>query len=198
MNIYMFSDSFASIYIFIPILICVARIIDVSLGTLRIIFVSKGFKVLAPILGFFEILIWLIAITHVMANLTNWVNYIAYAVGFALGNFIGISIENQLSLGMVVLRIITKSDASKLIEVLRERGFGVTVVEAAGSSGPVHLVFMVVNRSSLASIVPYIKEFNPRAFYTVSDLRYVTEGVFPAKVSLFSKFTALTGARKAK
>ncbi len=77
-------------YIIIPLLICLARIIDVSLGTVRIILVSKGAKIIAPILGFFEVLIWLIAIGQVMQNLTNVMNYFAYAFGFAIGNYIGI------------------------------------------------------------------------------------------------------------
>lgn len=103
----------------IPVLIALARITDVSIGTLRIIFVSKGLRLWAPILGFFEVSIWLLAISKVMANLTNPINYIAYAVGFSLGNYIGMFIESRLAIGMVVVRIITKRDSHILVAALR-------------------------------------------------------------------------------
>jgi len=105
----------------IPLLICLARITDVSIGTMRIIFVAKGLKYLAPILGFFEISIWLLAITQVMANLNSPLNFLAYALGFSLGNYLGMYIENRLAIGMVVIRIITKRDANQLINVLMEK-----------------------------------------------------------------------------
>ena len=89
-------------YIIVPILIVFAKIIDVSLGTIRIILVSKGKKFLAPLLGFIEVLIWILTIGQVMKNLTNPVNYIAYALGFSLGNYFGIIIENKLAIGQVV------------------------------------------------------------------------------------------------
>ena len=82
-------------WVVVPLLICLARIIDVSLGTLRIILVSRGMKVVAPILGFFEIFIWLLAIGQIMHNLTNIVNYFAYAFGFSIGNYIGIILEKR-------------------------------------------------------------------------------------------------------
>ena len=108
----------------IPLLIFLARVVDVAIGTLRIIFVSKGMKYLAPILGFFEVFIWLVAIGQIMQNLTNWVNYVAYSAGFATGNFIGMFIESKLAMGLVSLRIITERDAKPLIEDLRRENFG--------------------------------------------------------------------------
>jgi len=186
-------------YIFIPLLICLARIVDVSLGTLRIILVSKGMKKVAPFLGFFEILIWLLAIGQVMQNLTNFVNYIAYALGFALGNYIGIIIEQKIAIGMVVVQVITRRDASELIEFLRNSEFGLTVIEANGEHGPVHIIFTVIKRSNLPIVIAHIKNFNPRAFYSVEDIRFVSEALFPAKKLWWkSKITALIGARKAK
>lgn len=95
-------------FVVIPILICLARIVDVTIGTLRIIFISKGLKYLAPVMGFFEVIIWLLAIGQIMQNLGNAINYIAYGLGFAIGNFVGITIENKISLGFVLVRIITK------------------------------------------------------------------------------------------
>lgn len=186
-------------YFIIPLLICLARIVDVSLGTIRIILVSKGAKKIAPILGFFEILIWLIAIGQVMQNLTNVVNYFAYALGFALGNYIGILIEQKLAIGIVVVRIITATDASELIGFLKKANYGVTVIDAEGANGPVHLIYTVIRRSSLPIIITHIKDFNPKAFYSIEDVRFVSEGIFPIN-NMYRKFgfTALKGARKAK
>lgn len=186
-------------YIIIPILICLARIIDVSLGTMRIILLYKGAKKIAPILGFFEILIWLMAIGQVMQNLTNVMNYFAYALGFALGNYIGILIEQKLAIGIVVVRVVTATDASELIDSMKRANYGVTVVDAKGADGPVHLIYSVIKRSGLPIIIKHIKEFNPKAFYLIEDVRFVSEGIFPQKpLHRKSKFTALIGARKAK
>jgi len=186
-------------YIFIPLLICLARIVDVSLGTLRIILVSKGVKKIAPFLGFFEILIWLVAIGQVMQNLTNIVNYFAYALGFALGNYIGIIIEQKLAMGTVGVQVITRREASKLIKFLRHKDFGLTVSEAMGGTGPVHIIFTVTKRSNLPYLIEKIKDFNPKAFYIVEDVRSVTDVTAFAKTSWWkSKSTAIIGARKAK
>ena len=183
----------------IPLLICLARIIDVSLGTLRIILVSRGMKVIAPILGFFEILIWLLAIGQIMQNLTNIANYFAYALGFAIGNYIGIILEQKLAMGKVVVRVITHRDASELTTFLRNEGFSVTVVDAEGSSGPVHLLFTVIKRSQLPSVTIHIKHFNPQAFYTVEDVRFVSGGIFSATDNLWRlRLSAMIGAKKVK
>ncbi len=167
-------------YIVIPLLIVVARILDVSIGTIRLIFVARGMKFLAPLLGFFEVLIWLLAMGQILQNLTNWVNYAAYATGFALGNYIGMVIEDRLALGKVILRVITKSEADELLLSLKETQFGVTHVDAEGKYGPVHLMFMVLHRNDLPNVIALIKKHNPRAFYSIEDIRYVNEGIFPA------------------
>ncbi len=186
-------------YLIIPLLICFARVLDVSLGTLRIILVAKGTKTLAPILGFFEVLIWLIAIGQVMQNLTNVANYFAYAAGFAIGNYLGIIMEQKLAIGVVVVRVITATDASKLIDFLKEANFGVTTLEAQGTSGHVHLIYTVIKRSNLPLVVKHIKDFNPKAFYSVEDIRYVSEGVFPQKAPWWkSRILSMNGARKGK
>lgn len=169
-----FFDTWEFNYIVIPILIALAKIMDVSLGTLRIILISKGAKKLAPFLGFIEVLIWIITIGQVMKNLTNPANYIAYAVGFALGNYVGIIIEQKLALGNVIIRVITKHEALKLIEYLQSHDFGVTVVPAEGSTGPVHLIFTVLKRSKVGQVVNIIKKYNPKAFYSIEDVRYVS------------------------
>lgn len=163
----------------IPLFIFIARVADVSMGTIRVIFIARGMRLLAPLLGFFEVLIWLLAIGQIMQNLTNLVSYLAYAGGFAAGTFIGIYIENRLSLGVVIIRIITQQDASALVDWLRAAHYGVTTIEAQGVKGPVKIIFMVVKRRDIPNVVTRIQEFNPHAFYSVEDVRFVSEGIFP-------------------
>lgn len=187
------------VYIIIPLLICLARIVDVSLGTVRIILVSKGAKKIAPVLGFFEVFIWLLAIGQVMQNLTNITNYFAYALGFGLGNYIGMIIEQKLAMGMVVVQVITRHDASELIKILRLADFGLTEIEAKGGTGPVQIIHTVTKRSKLPYIIEMINDYNPKAFYSVEDIRFVSDAVSSTKPFWRrSKFTALIGARKAK
>jgi uncharacterized protein YebE (UPF0316 family) len=128
-------DNWTFSWIVIPLLIFCARICDVSIGTIRIVFVSRGQKLFAPLLGFFEVLIWLLAIGKIMQNLDNVAAYLSYAGGFATGNFIGLWIEQKLAVGMVILRVITRKDASVLVSELENRGFGVTSIDARGNEG---------------------------------------------------------------
>ena len=164
----------------VPLLIFFARIVDVTIGTMRIIFVGRGLKLLAPVLGFFEVLIWLIAIGQVMANLTNWRNYIAYALGFAAGNYVGIYLENRIALGQQLIRVITRRDATALVAYLRSAGYTVTAIDAQGDLSPVKLLFTVVSRRDLTKVLATIKHFNPRAFYSVEDVRFVSEAALVA------------------
>ena len=109
---------------------------------------------MAPILGFFAVLVWLLAITRIMANLDNFVAYITYPLGFAVGNYIGLYIEEKLAIGLQIIRIITGRDSFPLINDLREQGYATTVVDAEGKNGPVHIIFLVVeiiNGSAITS-----------------------------------------------
>lgn len=160
----------------LPGLIFLARICDVSIGTIRIIFVSRGFTLLAPLLGFFEVMIWLLAISQVMRHLTSPVHYIAYGLGFATGNFIGMQLEKRLAMGNQVIRVITRHEGTLLVGKLRGAGHFVTAVDAEGEEGPVKLIFLTAPRRDLPSIVANIKETNPNAVYTVEDVRQVSEG----------------------
>ena len=158
-----FLKSEAFILYGIPLLIALARITDVSIGTLRIIFVAKGLRLWAPILGFFEVSIWLGAISQVMENLTNLTNFFAYALGFSLGNYLGMYIENRLAIGMVVVRIITKVDSSKLVHALRAMRSSVTVADAEGNTGAVKIIFTVIKRSDIQHVRELILKYNSQA-----------------------------------
>jgi len=183
-----FTDTTLFNTIIIPLMICLARITDVSIGTIKIIFIAKGYRYIAPFLAFLEILIWLLAIGQVMKNLDNIPNIIGYAVGFSVGNFVGMVIENRIALGNVVIRIITKNGDEYLISQLRKTEYGVTVSKAEGAIGPVNIIFMVIKRTDLNKIVAIINEYNPTAFYSIEDVRYVSEGVFPKETSRLRNF----------
>lgn len=172
------SESYA--WIFLPFLIFAARVLDVSLGTMRVIFVSKGLKYLAPVVGFFEILIWLLAIGQIMKNLSNPVCYIAYAGGFAMGNFVGICIAEKLSLGTVLIQVITEKDASQLVESLKSANYGATSIERHGVLGQVRIVFTIVPRRETRSVTDLIRKFNPNAFYSIEEVGFAEKGVLPS------------------
>ncbi|MBN1625505.1 MAG: DUF2179 domain-containing protein [Deltaproteobacteria bacterium] len=176
-GVFFHSDIFL-LYV-LPFAIFVARICDVTLDTLRIIYVSRGLKFLAAIIGFFEVLIWLTAISQIINNLTNPFLYIAYASGFAMGNYIGIIIEGKMAIGTSVIRIITQKDAMPLIEVLKADGYGVTYADAQGAQGAVKIIYTIVKRKDIPSVLKIIRKFNPLAFYTIEDIRSVRPGVFP-------------------
>jgi uncharacterized protein YebE (UPF0316 family) len=165
----------------LPFLIFLARVADVTMGTVRVIFVSRGMKYLAPVVGFFEILIWLLAIGQIMQNLSNPMCYIAYAGGFAMGNYVGITIAEKLSLGVVLIRVVTAKDALPLVERLKGRDYGVTSVDGHGASGEVKVVFTVVQRREVRNVVELIKTFNPHAFYSIEEVGFVEKGVFPLR-----------------
>jgi len=174
-----FYDSDIFRWVILPILIFISRLTDVSLGTLRIMFISRGLKYLAPLIAFVEINIWLLAIGQIILNLNNIACALAYAAGFSLGNLLGITIEERLSIGLVLIRIITKHDVEKLVDCLKEEKYGVTIHDAEGINGKVKIIFAVIRRRDLRETLSRIKKVHPHAFYTVEDVRSVGEAILP-------------------
>ncbi len=166
-------------WVVLPILIFFARVTDVTLGTLRIIFISRGKRNIAPILGFFEVLIWIVAIGQIVQNLTSVTSYLGYAAGFATGNYIGMAIENKLAIGTLIVRVILPADSDRLRMKLKEAGYGVTRVEAEGVNGPVTLLYTVIKRVDYPEVMNLINQVNPKAFVTAEEVRSSQEGVFP-------------------
>ena len=176
-----FFDSSLFSYLFLPLLIFFARICDVTLATMRIIFTSKGKRNIAPILGFFEVLIWITAVSKIMQNSTDYINYFAYAAGFATGTFVGMMIEERLAVGIQLIRVITHQQGEELVKILNEKGFGATIVEAHGAREKVHLIYTVIQRNDIDKVVALINSLNPRAFFSIEDIRSTREGVFPPR-----------------
>lgn len=166
-------------WIGLPLLVFFARVTDVTLGTMRIIFTSRGKKHLAPLLGFVEVFIWVSVISEITRGAHNVVAYLAYAGGFAAGTYIGMFIENKLAIGMLVVRAIVPNHIQELTKALSEKGYGVTYVNAHGSQGPVNLIYTIVQRKNLPEVAGIIQEAYPNAFFTVEELRSAEHGVFP-------------------
>ena len=180
----------------LPLLIFLARVVDVSIGTIRIMLLSRNKKYLAPLLAFFEVLIWLLAIQQIFNHLNNVACYLAFAGGFAMGNFVGITIEEKLAVGLEIVRVVTKKDAAELIAFLKTKGYGVTSVDASGTTGKVNIIYTIINRRDHRTVIDIIHRFNPRAFYSVEDVKSVSEGVFPLAEGHARKF--FNGRRKGK
>lgn len=182
-----FFDNETFMYLVLPLLIFFFRIIDQSIGTLRLIFAAKGLKRLAPVFAFFESFIWLVAIGQIMKQLDNFYCYLAFASGYAAGNYFGILLEEKLSIGTVVIRVIPQKDTTDLIAHLRAENFGVTVVPVDGMMGPTKMLFTTIRRKEAAYVIDIIKKHNPTAFYTIDEVKIVSGGYFDRKKkSIFS------------
>lgn len=170
-----------------------ARILDVSLGTLRIIYIGKGMRMLAPLLGFVEVFIWIVVVSQLVKNVSNLAGYLAYAAGFAAGNFVGMAIENRLAIGTLMVRIIVSRQTDTLINSLKDSGYGVTFFDAQGASGPVKVIYTVIKRKELKDVVHRIQESDPDVFYTIEEVRQSNKGVFHKAQE--NTFTGLKGKR---
>jgi uncharacterized protein YebE (UPF0316 family) len=172
------NDSWFFTWVLLPALIFIARILDQSVGTMRLIFISKGMKNIAPFLGFFEVIIWLLAIGQIMQHLDNWLCYIAYGAGFATGNFIGITFEERLSIGTSIIRVILTNESPELIAALKVHDFGLTILDAEGAKGKVKVLFSIIRRKEIQVFLETLHEYHPTAFYTIEDVKEAKEGVF--------------------
>lgn len=162
-------------YVVLPLLIFFARIADVSLGTIRIIFISKGFKVLAFLVGFFEVLIWLLAINQIWSDFSNPLLLLAYAAGFATGNYVGIYLDEKISIGNSMIRIIVIKNSKKLVNELKKNGYQLTVIDghSADQNIDVKMILVVVKRKELKNVLKILKKINPNSFFTIEDIRNV-------------------------
>ena len=157
-------------------LIFLARVADVSLATFRTIVIFRGNKFLASFIGFFEIIIWLVAAAQVLTNLDQWYLALAYASGFAVGNYVGITIESRFAIGNELIRCIS-FNRDVLAGELRESGYKVVSFDGdMGKPHPVELLLIVEKRRKIPTLIQLIKELDQSAVYTVSDVKSVYEG----------------------
>ena len=172
----------------LPFVIFFGRIIDVSLGTLRIIFVSKGEKYIAPIIGFFEVLIWIVVISEIFSRANDVTAYLSYAAGYASGNFIGILIEQKIAFGILLCRVYTKGNGKELVSLLNRQNFGATLIHGTGSLGEIDVIETVVDRKLMKKVERIFTEFDPNVFFVVEDVRTKQRGIFPKNQTLLSRW----------
>ncbi|MCA9198750.1 MAG: DUF2179 domain-containing protein [Planctomycetales bacterium] len=157
------------------LLVFLVRIIDVSIGTLRTLSVVQGRIALSVVLGFFEVLVWIVALSQVLTGVTqNPVLMVAYAGGFAAGNAVGICVERKLAMGAVVVRMISAQFGSEIAVALRTAGHRATTFLGEGRDGPVTLIYASCNRRNVAKVVRIAKDFEPQVFYTVEPVQHVS------------------------
>ncbi|MEN3189292.1 MAG: DUF5698 domain-containing protein, partial [Atribacterota bacterium] len=125
--------------VFLPLVIFASRVADVSLGTMRIILTSRGKRNIAPFLGFAEVLLWIVVVSRLVTRSHTPLAFLGYAAGFALGNFLGIYIEEWFAVGHVIVRVILQREGEKLFQALQVAHCGVTMFDGLGSRGPVKL-----------------------------------------------------------
>ncbi|MEJ2513902.1 MAG: DUF2179 domain-containing protein [Gammaproteobacteria bacterium] len=166
------------------LLIFFARILDVSLGTVRTIVVFRGRRLLAAVVGFFEIIIWVLAAGQVLQNLDDGYLIVAYAAGYGAGNYLGIWLEAKLALGREMVSAISFRADGGLARTLRERGFQAIDVDADAGRGPsVDLVLTITRRRRVPELIRTILETDPEAQYSVSDVKLAHEGFDPTMLS---------------
>ncbi len=181
-------------FLILPLLIFIARICDVSINTIRIIYMLGGRRVTSTLLGFFEAFIWLLVIREIFKHLDNWLCYIAYPAGFACGIFVGMIIEEKIAYGKVIVRIITRKDVAPLIQYLNIQQFRFTKVVAEGPDGKENLVFTVLKRERLDELLNKLKDLIPTAFYTIEKVKAAAEsGALPEERGGLRVFTWLRG-----
>jgi uncharacterized protein YebE (UPF0316 family) len=153
------------------LIIMVLRITDVTIGTFRTILVVQGKKILAGGAGFFEVLIWIFAMRYVVQHLDNIFNLIGYAAGFAIGNILGIALEEKVALGYSQMNIISINHTEDIARALRKSQFGVTIFSGEGGYGNVSMLMVVTRRKNFKDVRKIIDEIDPNAFITVQHSR---------------------------
>lgn len=152
------------------IIMCM-RICDVTVGTFRIILVNQGKKYFAALTGFVEVLIWIFAMRHIVQHMDQTINLFGYAIGFAIGNILGISVEEKIALGFVQLNIISKFATDKIADTLRLSNFGVTLIPGEGGSGGVAILLIIIRRRDFKKVMGIIESIDNEAFITVHHSR---------------------------
>lgn len=147
------------------------RILDVSIGTVRIVMIMRSRLKLAAGLGFFESLVWVSAASLVFANLDSPVRMVAFAGGYATGTLVGGLVERWLAMGSAMVRIVAPVESPSVAQALRSQGFGVTVINAEGRDGEVRITFSIVRRRQVRDALSIVKSLNSEAIVTVEDVK---------------------------
>lgn len=155
-----------------------SRVVDVSMGTMRMLLIVKGRRLQAATIGFFEVIIYIVALGRVVNSLDNPINLLVYALGFAAGNFAGIYFEEKLALGHIAVQVIPSEHDYDLIDNLREEGYGVTVTEGSGRDGLKHILTVYAPRKELSKILKLVDQIDSKAFTAVMDAKKTLGGYY--------------------
>lgn len=161
------------------IIIFFAKIIEVSFSTIRLVYINKGERVKGAILGFVEIMIWLVVVSSVLNNITeDPIKVFIYAAAFSLGNYLGVTIESKIAVGLASIQVVVdKKDGEILADALRDQGYGVTIIEGKGKSESIkNLLFIQLKRKKIPAAIKLIKEYNPEAYITINDIKTMLGG----------------------
>lgn len=158
------------------LLIFCLRLMDVSMGTVRILMAVRGRRLFAGLIGFFEVIIFLVAISQVVTNIGNWWNVVGYAGGFATGTILGMTIENKLAIGLAEVNIISMGMGTEVAEALRDEGYGATEFLGAGQTNIVDMVRAVVRRREVPAVMALASEVDDNAFITVNEMKTAYRG----------------------
>jgi uncharacterized protein YebE (UPF0316 family) len=159
------------------------RILDVSVGTLRVMYMVRGDRAKAVPLAFFESLIWVFAISRIMHEVDNYTNMLAFAAGFAAGTMVGMSLERWIASGFVLFRVISDAGKEKLAGEIRSAGFGVTLVTGEGREGEQEVLFIVALRRRANELLDLIRRLDEAAFVTIDPVQKAMGGYLPATAS---------------
>jgi uncharacterized protein YebE (UPF0316 family) len=166
-------------FVFLPLMIFIARVSDVTLATVKLMFVVNNARRFAAILGFFEALITILALSRIMQDASNMAAYVMYAAGFAAGTYIGMRIEEKLAYGSVVIRIISKKIPDALLEHLAENQYRYSMVDANDQSGNTQILFTVCKRSRVGPFLKNLESIAPEALYTIEGLKQLSNDLLP-------------------
>jgi len=158
------------------LLIFCLRIIDVSCDTMRVIFAIRGKRVIAASLGFIQALVWIFAVANAVKHLNSVLHVLGYAGGYAMGTYIGVSLEKMIAYGVATVRIVTKRAGLGIAAALREQGYGVTESHGVGRDGAVEVLNSVVQRRHLDDVLAVITALDEEAFVTVEEPRVLLGG----------------------
>jgi uncharacterized protein YebE (UPF0316 family) len=163
------------------LLIFCLRIVDVSCDTMRVLMAVRGKRLIAGVLGFVQALIWIFAVGTAIKYLGSWMHILGYAGGYAMGTFVGITIERAVAFGLNMVRIVSVHGGVEIAEALRERGYGATEFAGFGRDGSVEIVQSVVQRAHLDEVMAIVDRFDPTAMVTVEEPKVLRGGSVAAR-----------------
>lgn len=166
------------VQIMIYVFIFVAKLVEVSMATIRNVLINRGEKLKGAIIGFFEVMIWVIVVNQVLDGISeDPIKLIVYCLAFAMGNYMGVIIENKLAIGTASIQaVVAEEYKNELASALRERGFGVTIVQAEGRNGVVDIFMIYLKRKCIDEAIQLIHEYSPTTFVSVNDVRTLKNG----------------------